>query len=198
VRPPKTGYVIVRASGVGRSGRDVTWEVVSDRAGRRYWLVQLDKDTRKSTVLRETTDLKKAHRWGIAIVRLDRHYRRVTASQIGAVIAKLDEKDGRDPRRSHHPRRGSSRRGARSRRDPPGTRCPVGTRVQTLLLSRVHFPSASRAREWATDHGFVSSKVDPGANYFRLRQADPKAFRSGSLRTIRLRPGVMAVVGCPR
>jgi len=83
-------------------------------------------------------------------------------------------------------------------RDPAGTRCPVGTRVQTLLLSRVHFPSAQRARDWAHKHGFLATKVDPGANYFRLRQAHPKNFRSGSLRTIPLRPGVMAVVGCPR
>jgi hypothetical protein len=75
-------------------------------------------------------------------------------------------------------------------------RCPVGTRIQTLLLSRIHFPTVKRAREWARGHGFKASKVDPTRNYFRLRQADPKRF--AKLRTIRLRPGVMAVVGCPR
>lgn len=90
------------------------------------------------------------------------------------------------------------RRASRTRRDPLGTRCPVGTRVQTLLLSRVHFPSHRRAEEWAVKHGFVASKIDAQPNFYRLRQAHPRAFRSGSLRTITLRPGVMAVVGCPK
>ena len=84
------------------------------------------------------------------------------------------------------------------RRDPPGTRCPIGTKVQTLLLARAEFRSASAARAWAREHGFSDAKVDPDVHFFRLRQAHPHAFRAGSLRTIHLRPGVMAVVGCPK
>lgn len=79
-----------------------------------------------------------------------------------------------------------------------GRRCSAGTRVQSLLLARTHFPTEARAISWAKKHGYRAYKIDVKPNTYRLRQANPDTFKSGSLRTITLRPGVKAIVGCPR
>lgn len=78
-------------------------------------------------------------------------------------------------------------------------RCPRGLEVQTLLFPRDVDWTASRARAWAREHGFSSSKVDTTTQYFRVRNRNPNAFVRGSFRTIVLseKDDVNAVVGCP-
>ena len=103
------------------------------------------------------------------------------------------------PRSSEPTRDPTTRRQVRgrSRRDPPVRACPVGMRVQSLIFSRIFFDRVG-AMNWAVDHGHHASKVDSNGHSHRLRQEDPGRFREGSFRTIDLRPGVKAVVGCPR
>lgn len=74
--------------------------------------------------------------------------------------------------------------------------CPIGTEIQTLILSQQMF-NERQAAGWAKRHGFRVIKVDVTANNYRFRQHPPSNFRAGSFRTIRLRPGVEAVIGCP-
>ena len=75
--------------------------------------------------------------------------------------------------------------------------CPVGTQVQTLILSQQFF-NQREASSWIRRHGFRLTKIDESSNFWRFRQQDPNAFEKDSFRTIRLRPGVEAVIGCPR
>ena len=75
--------------------------------------------------------------------------------------------------------------------------CPVGTQVQTLILSQQFF-NQREASSWIRRHGFRLTKIDETANFWRFRQQNPDAFEKDSFRTIRLRPGVEAVIGCPR
>lgn len=78
-------------------------------------------------------------------------------------------------------------------------RCPRGLEVQTLLFPRDTTWTATRARAWAREHGFGSSKVDTTQQYFRVRNRNPNDFVRGSFRTIILseKDDVNAVVGCP-
>ena len=78
-----------------------------------------------------------------------------------------------------------------------GPVCPVGTQVQTLILSQQFF-NQREASSWIRRHGFCLTKIDESANFWRFRQQNPDAFEKDSFRTIRLRPGVEAVIGCPR
>jgi hypothetical protein len=71
---------------------------------------------------------------------------------------------------------------------------PAGMKVQSLIFDAAKF-AAAQAREWADAHEFSSAKVDETEQSFRLRQIDPDEFDSSTFRTIRLRPGVSAVVG---
>lgn len=91
----------------------------------------------------------------------------------------------------------------KSRRNPgrdlqsninPG--CPVGTQVQTLVLSKTFF-NQREAKNWIGRHDFRISKIDETTNSWRFRQQPPEWFEKRSFRTIRLRPGVQAVIGCP-
>ena len=67
------------------------------------------------------------------------------------------------------------------------------TEIQSLLLPVAAYTPAT-AKGWAKAHGYRYGKVHTTANYHRLRQADPGAFRA--LRTITLGgPGIKAVVG---
>ena len=88
----------------------------------------------------------------------------------------------------------------RTRRDPrPNINpvCPVGTQVQTLILSQQFF-NQREAASWIRRHGFRLNKIDESKNFWRFRQQEPDEFEKDSFRTIRLRPGVEAVIGCPR
>lgn len=82
-------------------------------------------------------------------------------------------------------------------RDPWRSRSRPGSRVQSVIFDAARF-SAREARSWLADHDFAAPAADRQATTLRFRQADPDAFRPGSFRTIRLRPGVQAVVGLPR
>ena len=75
--------------------------------------------------------------------------------------------------------------------------CPVGTQVQTLILSQQFF-NQREAASWIRRHGFRLNKIDESKNFWRFRQQEPDEFEKDSFRTIRLRPGVEAVIGCPR
>jgi len=92
-------------------------------------------------------------------------------------------------------------RNAKKNSDAPNLkrqpRCPVGTEVQTLVFDRAYF-TPDTAKKWANKHGFKSKKVDQKPNALRIRQHDPANFMPELFRTIYFRPGVKAVVGCPR
>ena len=75
--------------------------------------------------------------------------------------------------------------------------CPVGTQVQSVILSQQFF-NQREAASWIRRNGFRLSKIDESANFWRFRQQPPSQFEEGTFRTIRLRPGVEAVIGCPR
>lgn len=66
-------------------------------------------------------------------------------------------------------------------------------KIQTVILSRDSFTRAS-AQKWLREHGFRSG-IDEKTSSFRARQLDPSKF--ADFRTITLRHGVQAVVGCP-
>jgi len=76
-------------------------------------------------------------------------------------------------------------------------RCPVGTEIQTLVFEREMFTTAEAAG-WARRHGFKAPTADVKLNTIRLRQKEPGDFVEGSFRTIPLRAGVKAVIGCPK
>jgi len=104
----------------------------------------------------------------------------------------------------HPARRDVKKRAARAAKNRGSSRqrrdalkpCPVGTQVQTLLLDKSYF-DARDARGWAKRHGFLASKIDITERHYRFRQAEPSAFEPQGFRTMKLRPGVQAVVGCP-
>ena len=75
--------------------------------------------------------------------------------------------------------------------------CPTGTKIQTLVFDRDMF-TTSQAASWARRHGFQAPTADVKLNTIRIRQENPEKFQAGSLRTIRLRAGVQAVIGCPK
>lgn len=63
------------------------------------------------------------------------------------------------------------------------------TTIQSLLFSAPGKDSGwtpSGAQEWALEHGFAAHKIDQPAEYIRIRQAPPAAFRKETLRTITL------------
>ena len=96
--------------------------------------------------------------------------------------------------------RGEQYRKSRTRRDAtPNINpvCPVGTQVQTVILSQQYF-NQREATSWIRRQGFRVSKIDATTNSWRFRQQNPNEFDRDSFRTIRLRPGVTAVIGCPR
>lgn len=103
------------------------------------------------------------------------------------------------PRRRQRDQSKSRRPGLR--RDGPGPArrqpgCPTGTQVQSVILSQQFF-SLREAEDWILSHDFRVSKIDESRNFWRFRQQPPTWFKKGTFRTIRLRPGVEAIVGCP-
>lgn len=69
------------------------------------------------------------------------------------------------------------------------------TEVQSLALSKARFKTAQEARKWAREHGFETPKVDETEHEWRIRQADPSFFHEESFRSVKLRPGVRAIIG---
>lgn len=99
--------------------------------------------------------------------------------------------------RARRRRRTPRRRPRRDTEPRPRTPiCNVGTEVQSVILDDRYF-DARDARGWIMRHGFKATKVDRTDNSFRFRQKEPSRFLRDSFRTIRLRPGVQAVIGCP-
>jgi hypothetical protein len=70
-------------------------------------------------------------------------------------------------------------------------------RTQSLLFAKSEF-TVARAKAWAKKHGKKYGDVDVGPETIHLRQEDPRDFDADSFRTITLRPGVQARVGCPK
>lgn len=73
------------------------------------------------------------------------------------------------------------------------------TRVQTLLFDSKRWDPTS-AQVWALDHKFKAHKIDQPAEYIRIRQAEPSAFRKDTFRTISFSDakGIKAVIGVPK
>ena len=109
------------------------------------------------------------------------------------IVKRRIRSGSRDPR-------GRQRDQSKSRREPGPARrqagCPGGTQVQSVILSQQFF-SLREAEDWILSHGFRVSKIDESRNFWRFRQQPPTWFKKGTFRTIRLRPGVEAIVGCP-
>lgn len=80
----------------------------------------------------------------------------------------------------------------------PKKRCGRGLRVQTVVFDRSAFPRPSSALAWARKHGMRAAKIDTTSGSHRVRQESPAAFEAKSFRTIYFRPGIAAVVGCPK
>lgn len=74
--------------------------------------------------------------------------------------------------------------------------CSVGTEIQSLVLAKKDF-SKRDACQWVETHDFRVIKIDETENNYRFRQREPREFEEGSFRTITLRPGVKAIIGCP-
>lgn len=72
--------------------------------------------------------------------------------------------------------------------------CDEGTEIQTILFDKKEFTEA-QAKAWAEKHGFKSD-VDEKENTYRLRQVNPDEFTD--FRTIDIKKGIKAVVGCPK
>lgn len=89
-----------------------------------------------------------------------------------------------------------SRRGLSKPQSNTNLLCPVGTQVQTLILSK-NFFNQREAKNWISRHDFRISKIDETSESWRFRQQPPNWFEKESFRTIRLRSGVQAVIGCP-
>ena len=99
-------------------------------------------------------------------------------------------------RRDSQPNTPASRGPRNSGPVAPQARCPVGTQVQSVILSK-NFFNQREAKSWIGRNDFRISKIDETANSWRFRQQPPDWFEKRSFRTIRLRPGVQAVIGCP-
>lgn len=91
----------------------------------------------------------------------------------------------------------SSRDKERPSKRDASPRCRVGTEVQSVILDNQFF-SRAQAKGWIERHGFQAKKIDTTDESFRFRQHEPSEFVGDSFRTITLRPGVKAVIGCPR
>jgi len=75
--------------------------------------------------------------------------------------------------------------------------CPVGTQIQTLIFDKSMF-NLRQAKAWAKKNNFENDFVDGKLNTLRIRQKDPAMFTEDGFRTIQLRQGVQAVIGCPK
>lgn len=75
--------------------------------------------------------------------------------------------------------------------------CPVGTEIQTLIFSKDNFKK-SDAVTWVHKHNFHGTEVDETGTSYRYRQQNPRKFREDSFRTITIKDGVKAVIGCPK
>ena len=74
--------------------------------------------------------------------------------------------------------------------------CPRGTKIQSVVFSKKNY-NQEGARLWLERHGFRNGlDVKPGT--IRARQKQPTEFRKDSFRSIKLGPGIGAVVGCPK
>lgn len=80
----------------------------------------------------------------------------------------------------------------------PKRRCGRGLWLQTVVFDRDAFPRSSSALAWARRHGLKAAKIHTTGRSHRVRQESPTAFAKGSFRTIYFRPGIAAVVGCPK
>jgi hypothetical protein len=75
--------------------------------------------------------------------------------------------------------------------------CPKGTQIQSLIFDKSEF-NKTEAKFWAYKHNFKHEGIDEKANTYRIRQKDPKMFTEDGFRTIQLRQGVQATIGCPK
>lgn len=75
--------------------------------------------------------------------------------------------------------------------------CPVGTQIQSLIFDKSMF-NLRQAKAWAKKNNFENAYVDGKLNTLRIRQKDPNLFVEDGFRTIQLRQGVQAVIGCPK
>jgi hypothetical protein len=76
--------------------------------------------------------------------------------------------------------------------------CETGMQVQSVLFD-ANLWTRSEARAWLLEHGFRAPAAKKTRNYYHYRQISPRAFVTGSTRTIKFKgvEGVKALVACP-
>lgn len=67
-------------------------------------------------------------------------------------------------------------------------------KAQSLILSKSKFDSEEKARKWAEEHGFKTSKVDETSESYRFRQFPPEECKENSFRTKRIDDGATIVM----
>ena len=127
--------------------------------------------------------------WAWAKAHTNKRPRRKT----GAVETKdtFYEAAGKNP-----PRKGDKKMKTRATRTSRATRRGnPGTRnffPQSILFDRRLWAKAN-AVAWALRHGYKATKIDPGKNFWRLRQADPDVFVKGTFATVEYGKGIKAI-----
>lgn len=76
-------------------------------------------------------------------------------------------------------------------------RCPKGMEIQTILFDKEYFTKRT-ANTWIKKHNYKNNKIDETEDYFRIRQKSPSNFEKHSYRTIEFKPGIKAIVACPK
>lgn len=170
------------------------------RMSRKYHIVAINERTRKKYYL---TSSPLTHAEAVTMSRKFGPPHKDVRRQLEEVVTtKAKRKPARDHACScsHPPKRAAKKKATRKKRAAPKRdaqkTCPIGTEIQTLILSQQLF-TEKQAAGWARRHGFRVIKVDVTTNNYRFRQHPPSNYRAGSFRTIRIRPGVEAVIGCP-
>lgn len=72
------------------------------------------------------------------------------------------------------------------------------TKIQSIIVKRRKGLSQREARSMITNAGFDFMKIDVTPKSYRFRQESPSAFNPKTFRTIKLKPGLSAVIGVPK
>lgn len=76
-------------------------------------------------------------------------------------------------------------------------RSPLTSRVQSLTFRKDVGWTPSRARAWASEHGYAANKVDEKANTIRLRQFTPRAGDQYATQPFGTDTGILATLAWP-
>ena len=72
------------------------------------------------------------------------------------------------------------------------------TKIQSIIVNRRRGLTKGEARNMIANAGFDVFKIDVKPTQFRFRQKSPSMFDPKTFRTIKLKPGLSAVIGVPK